>query len=87
MNRIKPFKGINHGTGKLDLTHLRNALEVRPVEIHLKEDGSKENKPSFCLVMMHPDLPVWIVGQLSLAMFNDGLRDIGYEMRKITEGG
>ena len=51
---------------------------MRPVEIHLKEDGSKANEPSFCIVMT--DFNNQVAGEISLEMLNDGLADIGYEI-------
>lgn len=78
----KPFKGINHGTGKIDLSHLKiyDDHHYLPVEIHLKENGSVKDEPSFAIVLTSPDSSVAIIGQISLEMLNDGLADIGYEI-------
>lgn len=75
----KPFKCINHGTGNINLSHLKNQKQFLPVEIHLKEDGSLKDEPSFAIVMTHPSFSP-VVGQISLEMLNDGLADIGYEI-------
>jgi len=77
----KAFKAINHGTGKINLSNHILLKTMRPVEIHLKEDGSSKNEPSFAIVMISPfDRPV--VGEITLEMLNDGLKDIGYELIK-----
>ncbi len=81
----KAFIGINHGKNKINIKH-KNAIELLPIEIHLKENGSLDDKPSLCIVMSSTveGLPV-IIGQLSLKMWNEGLKDIGYEIKKIEE--
>lgn len=80
----RDFIGINHGTGKIAIGEGENEITVDylPVEIHLKEDGSKDDKPSFAILMSRPETHIRIVGQLSLEMFNEGLADIGYELIK-----
>ena len=76
----KDFKAINHRKEKIDLSEYRPIL-MRPIEIHLKEDGSLSG-PSFAIVMTHPLLN-YVAGEISLKMLNDGLADIGYELKKI----
>lgn len=80
----KLFKGINHGKEKINLTHLsKDSIELRPAEIHLKEDGSIECKPSFTIVMIDDGCyPINVYGQISLKMFNNGFNDIGYKIVK-----
>lgn len=78
----KPFKAFNHGTGVIDLSHLDNVEEFRPVEIHMKEDGTLKNTPSFAIVLTSPFRQKVIVGQISLEMLNEGLNDIGYKIIK-----
>lgn len=78
----KPFKGINHGTGQIDLTHHKEIEEFSPVEIHLKEDGSLKNEPSFAIVLTSPYSRTQVFGQISLEMLNEGLDDVGYEIIK-----
>ncbi len=81
----KAFIGINHGKGNIDIKHDLVA-QLLPIEIHLKENGTLDDKPSFAIVLssMVKSLPV-VVGQLSLKMWNEGLKDIGYEIKKIEE--
>jgi hypothetical protein len=75
----KDFKAFNHDTGQIDLSKFGNAIQMKPIEIHLKEDGSIENKPSFAIVMADPNIG-YVFGQISLKMLNEGLADIGYEL-------
>lgn len=80
----KPFKGINIGTGQFHInTFGKIPIQGRPVEIHLKEDGAKDDQPSFALVTVCESHTV--VGQISLKMLNDGLADIGYQLVKTDE--
>lgn len=84
---MEEFKIINHGNGPINLTHFnpKNIVEMRPTELHFKENGSLENKPSFALVFEMPwsfAAPI-VYGQISLQMLNDGLRELGYEITKI----
>lgn len=75
----KAFKSYDHRKGKIDLTHHKSIITMRPTEIHHKEDGSKTDEPSFCIVMTSPFSPT-VAGEISLEMLNDGLSDIGYEI-------
>lgn len=86
----KPFHAYDHGTGPIDLRRFNKHATVRPIEIHLKQDGSLTNGPSFCFVMTDEQVHVpvkevtrSIEAQISLQMLNDGLKDIGYEIKKI----
>ena len=83
----KEFKGINHGKKQIDLRHLGNdALQLRPVEIHLKENGSDTDGPSFVIVMVGSEyIPAKVYGQITLDMFNEGLLDIGYKITKLRK--
>lgn len=79
---MKPFRGINHGKDDIDLTHLDYPpVEFKPIEIHLKENGSITDEPSIAIVMQRPE-GFAVVGQLSIKMWNEGLADIGYEIVK-----
>lgn len=81
----KAFKGINHGKEQMDLRHLGKALELRPIEIHHKENGSTKGEPSFVIVMIGTKyIPGTVYGQITLDMFNEGLADIGYKIEKIN---
>lgn len=80
----KAFKGYKHGTGVVDLRHLGVAVELRPTEIHLKDNGSLDNGPSLTIVLsdMKTVAPVRVIGQISIEMLNEGLADIGYKIVK-----
>lgn len=83
---MKEFKAINAGKNKINLSHLDGLIdEVKPIEIHLKEDGDINSHPSFCIVMMEKSigLPRHYFGQISLKMLNESLKNIGYEIKKI----
>lgn len=77
----KAFNGYNHGKGQIDLRHHGAMRRMLPVEIHLKEDGSIKDEPTFCIIMTAP-LETTVLGEISLEMLNEGLDDIGYEIRK-----
>lgn len=81
----KAFKGIYHGTGQIDLSHHKDIEQFLPVEIHLKEDGTVDNKPSFAIVLTSPYSRNQVVGQISLEMLNQGLADLGYEIKKTVK--
>jgi hypothetical protein len=73
----------NWGTNQIALTNIRG--EYKPVEIHLKEDGTKDNTPSFAIVMEKPKplgITDRIFGQVSLKMLNEALNELGYEIIK-----
>jgi len=77
----KEFQAFDHGTGKIDLSQHQHLIQMKPVEIHHKEDGTKDDKPSFAIVMTSPVMDP-VVGQISLEMLNEGLEDIGYKIEK-----
>ena len=82
------LKGINHGTKEINLSKHSsdNPSEYRPIEIHLKENGAIGDKPSLCIVLENPFENIGIVyGQFSVKTFNEGLAEIGYEIKKIDE--
>lgn len=81
----KDFIGINHGKKQINLNRHRRVAEFKPVEIHLKEDGSIDDGASFAIVMsnLYEQLLVDVYGQISLKMFNEGLKDIGYKIEKL----
>lgn len=72
---------FNWGTRimKVDVVDKRVML-MRPTEIHLKENGALDNTPSLAIVMDTQTLRV--VGEVSLNMLNEGLKSIGYELKK-----
>ena len=68
--------------------------EARPIEIRLKEDGTIDNKPTICIVLCQEPESASIIstikkpliyGQISIEMFNEGLKDIGYRIVPIEE--
>lgn len=76
----KDFNAFTHGTGDIELTHKVHFM--RPMEIHLKENGTKTNSPSFAIIMCD-FINTPVLGEISLEMLNDGLADIGYKMVKL----
>lgn len=80
----KPFKGIGHGINHIVINGEPGKVMhfYKPIEIHLKENGSLKNEPSFAIVM-DSEVHGMALGEISLEMFNDGLRDIGYKIIKI----
>ena len=88
----KPLKTLNWGKLKIDFSSSRYHYiqEMRPTEIHLKEDGSINNKPSFAIVMSRDEIGAEeyhypIYGQISLEMLNEGLKELGYEIVKLKK--
>ena len=78
----KDFKGFNHRKGQISIDPKYNLTQLKPVEIHLKEDGDLNNEPSFAIIMVRPTNN-GAFGQISLKMLNEGLADIGYKIEKI----
>ena len=79
----KPFNGFNHGTDNVDLRHYKNITIMKPIEIHLKEDGSITDEPSLVVVLENSIQNNYVAGEISLEMLNNGLSDIGYKLVKI----
>lgn len=77
----KEFIGIAWGTDKIKITTPGPAIEGRPIEIHSKDDGTIDNRPSFAIVTEVGN--GFVISQISLDMFNGGLADIGYKLVKI----
>lgn len=97
MSDNKPFKAFDHGTGQIDLRHHEvKMLELRPLEIHHKSNGTITNGPIFGIVMGIPKSDIspedraipevknapMIYGQLSLEMWNEALEELGYQIIK-----
>ena len=82
MDTTKPFIGINHGKNQINLSHMNNTDEFLPIEIHMKEDGTIDDKPSVAIVMKDGG-GQHVYGQLSLKMWNEGLKDIGYKIVRL----
>lgn len=86
IDHTRPFVGVNHGKGQIDLSAYSKRSHPwrgRPISVHLKEDGAVDDKPSLCLIIELNSEPVsYIMGEISLAMLNSGLNDIGYGIVK-----
>ena len=63
---------------------IESFVEFIPMELHLKEDGDINGKPSFCMVLRHP-YQGSIHGQFSLKTLTDSLLELGYELKKIEK--
>lgn len=60
----------------IDLRHHGpNAIEMRPIECHIKKDGDTNDNPSLCFVMTRPGKPT-VFAQISLAMFMPVVREL-----------
>lgn len=78
------IRAMDHGNQPIDLRkaeHERMPVEYRPVELHHRANNTRDEKPSFLIVMEHPIFPT-VMGQFSLAMLNDSLAKLGYEIVK-----
>ena len=80
MSIARPFIGIKDGTGPIKL--MGPIKELLPTEIHLKEDGDVDGNPSVAIVMSDERAKI-VFGQLSLKMWNGGLKDIGYKIVRL----
>jgi hypothetical protein len=80
----KDFEGFNHGKDTIKIGNRFSHLwHLKPVEIHLKEDGALDDEPSFAILMENSMLGYGAIGQISVKMFNEGLKDVGYKIVKI----
>lgn len=67
--------GKNHGTQSIDLSHITHMMgELRPVELHRKEDGAIDDRPSYCLVLQD-QFGRHYYAELSEATLLDTLKD------------
>lgn len=83
---MKDILTKNHGKGKIAIEQEGGpVIHFRPTEIHLKEDGSLTDEPLFCIVMTRPGVGGKAVGQLSLAMWNEALGELGYTIVPLDE--
>lgn len=78
----RDFIGIDHGAHHIDLTHLQILGEFKPTEVHFKENGAEGDNPSLAIVMATPITGGFVFGQISVEMFNEGLADIGWELKQ-----
>jgi len=79
---LNTVTGYNWGTGHIQMELGRLAYELRPIEVHLKEDGTITNEPSMAIVMSNETGTAFIYGQLSLEMWNKALNECGYKIEK-----
>lgn len=80
------LKTKNWGTRPIMLVQLsgrRRVYELRPVELHLKENGAIQDKPSFLIGLEVPGNVEFYYGQVSLEMLAEGFRELGYSLTKI----
>lgn len=83
---MKDILTKNWGTARISFLD-RESIEIRPTEIHLKEDGSRENGSSLAIVLSvpnQPQLPI-IVGQISIKILNEALGELGYQITTKTK--
>ena len=78
----KDFKAIDHGKGPIDMTGYPSAVEFKPIELHHKEDGAKDNSPSFAILLENPAFEVQILGQISLETLAASMSALGYTLTK-----
>lgn len=74
----------NWGTDKIDLRAkelVAPVAKVRLDEIHLKEDGAKDDSPSLCLVMVEPHKR-FVVSEISERMLKEALEELGYRLER-----
>jgi hypothetical protein len=87
MNKEQPpIEVFNWGMEPIKLELDSIGYEFKPVQVHMKLDGSMENKPSFCIVMHHPGADKYVYGQISMKMANDVLNQLGYQIVKYDKG-
>ena len=88
MSKDIKTQDVGYGQIELNKPQHKGMIQLKPVEIYHKEDGSKEDKPSFCFIMRDTSfspkhLPV--CAQVSLEILNEAMHELGYEIKKIPE--
>ena len=81
----KDFTTYNHGTAPIDMSFLSivgNLHQMRPHQLHLKEDGAVGDKPSFALVFIDGNRNI-VVGEISEEMLSEGFKELGYSLEKV----
>lgn len=76
------MKVTNHGKEQYKVEDFNDGIQFKPIELHYKEDGSIDNKPSFLMVMERHDRPK-AFGQFTLKTLSDCLEELGYEIKKL----
>lgn len=87
----KHIRTQDFGLGEIDLNRPEygGMMEYKPVGLFHKEDGSKDNKPSFVFVMRDcstfkdPKHPVCV--QITLEKLTEAMQELGYQVKKYPE--
>jgi hypothetical protein len=78
---MEKIKTKNWKKGQADLTYLgKNVIQLRPEELHLLENGAKDESESFIIIMQRPGIAAF--GQVSLKMLNEALDELGFRIIK-----
>ena len=75
----------NWGKDKIDLRTKGSLALARLDEIHLKDDGTIYDEPSFCLVLTIPNT-TFIASEVSEEMLREGLLELGYKLERVKGG-
>jgi hypothetical protein len=75
----KFIKTFDHEFDTLDVSHLDDVIEGRPIELHHKKDGTVDDKPSFAIIIELPNGKN-VVGQFSLKSLTECLNELGYDV-------
>ncbi len=81
----REMKVVNVGKGRFDLRDYGpdvSIIHMVPTELHFKEDGALDDRPSLLVVLSHPTVRHLVVGEMSLSTLSRCLEDLGYEIRK-----
>ncbi len=79
------FDIVTHdwGKGEIELDRWQCLLELRPVEIHHKKDGTVDEGPSFAIVLANiNDDRYAVVGQVSFDMLKIAMDKLGYILER-----
>ena len=80
---MNPFMNtFNHGKSQIKLNFPNATKHMRPIELHMREDGSLNNTPSFAMVMMNQTGTQFVVGQFSIETLTDCLDELGFTLTK-----
>lgn len=82
---IDKLVGVNVRKGVIepDRKHFESVTQLKPVILYHKEDGTKDDKPSFSLISVHPAIPcAGAISEISLDMLNEAMSEVGYTVLK-----
>lgn len=84
---MKEFNGFNWRDKEIKLDAKGKLfIEGMPIEVHFKSNGTADGRPSLAFVIVFADeAPIIAACQISIDMFNEGCKDIGYKLVKIEE--